>query len=244
VAASAEIHSHIFLLRAQSTSRRVSQRAGARMSLMVKQVASAFPTLIGRFSVPEAKDVNSELRSMVLAKARSAPNVQHANVGGWHSGHDLLDWPGEPIVKLRGWIIEAVNHMIGVTMEQMKAGGLHRPFNGTLGLYAWANVSRKGNYHSLHNHPGSCWSGVYYVDTGGTASPEYPNSGVIDLHDPRPFTEMTYVPGEPYGQKFPIRPEAGTILIFPGFLYHFVHPHFGEGERISIAFNARADRRD
>ena len=42
---------------------------------------------------------------------------------------------------------------------------------------------------------------------------------------------MVYVPGEPYGQKFSIRPESGTMIIFPGFLYHFVHPYMGAGER-------------
>lgn len=210
---------------------------------MEKHIAPAFPTLVGRFRVPNAQDVNRELRDMVLAREKSEPNMQRANVGGWHSRNDLLDWPGAPIAALRGWIVEAVQHMIGATMEQMRAGGLNRSFNGGIHLTAWANISRTGGYHSLHNHPGSCWSGVYYVETGGGPTAEHPNSGVIDLLDPRPFTEMTFTPGEPYGQKYSIRPEPGTMLVFPGFLYHFVHPYFGAGERISIAFNTRAEKK-
>jgi hypothetical protein len=27
------------------------------------------------------------------------------------------------------------------------------------------------------------------------------------------------------------------MIVFPGWLQHFVHPYFGSGERISIAFN-------
>jgi uncharacterized protein (TIGR02466 family) len=211
---------------------------------MDKQVAMAFPTLIGRFKMDNFQEVNRELREMVLAKERSEPNVQHANVGGWHSKSDFLEWPGPAVAALKGWMIEATNHMISTTIEQMRAGGLNRPFQGGLSLAAWANVSRRGNYHTLHNHPGSCWSGVYYVATGSApAGPEHPTSGVIDLHDPRPFTEMTFTPGDPYGQKYPMRPEPGMLLMFPGFLYHYVHPFFGEGERISIAFNVQALRR-
>ena len=30
------------------------------------------------------------------------------------------------------------------------------------------------------------------------------------------------------------------MVVFPGWMYHFVNPYQGEGERISIAFNVRA----
>lgn len=213
------------------------------MAFSELQIATAFPTLIGRFKIPGAPDLNRELRRLVLERERAEPNVQHANVGGWHSRNDLLDWPNPAIGTLRASILAGVQQMIGSTLEQLRQGGLSRSFNGSLAAVAWANVCRRGNYHTLHNHPGSCWSGVYYVDSGGDAGAAHPRSGVIDLHDPRPFTEMVSVPGEPYGQKLSIRPEPGMMLIFPGFLYHFVHPFAGEGERISIAFNARVERK-
>ena len=34
-----------------------------------------------------------------------------------------------------------------------------------------------------------------------------------------------------------IKPEVGTMLIFPNWLKHAVMPFFGEGERRSMAFN-------
>lgn len=210
---------------------------------MEKQVIPAYPTLIGRFRLPHSQAVNQELMALILAREKTEPNVQHANVGGWHSRPDLLDWPQPAIATLRGWIVQAVQHMIQTTVEQLRAGGLNRSFNGGVKIYGWANVSRQGNYHSLHNHPGSCWSGVYYVEAGESDYTRHPSSGVIDLHDPRPFTEMTFTPGDPYGQKYSIRPESGTMLLFPGFLYHYVHPYFGSDERISIAFNTRAERK-
>jgi len=211
-----------------------------------KQVAYAFPTLIGRFTAPasEATVVNAELRQLILAREQAGGNQIHANAGGWHSDFDLLEWPSPAIQTLRGWILEAVRHMIGTTLEYVNSAGLNRQFNGSIHLQAWANVSRKHHFHRLHNHPGNAWSGAYYVDSGTPGNSPGEGGGTLELVDPRPFTEMTFVPGNPFGQRIPIQPVPGMLVLFPSFLYHFVNPHIGEGERISIAFNARAsDRR-
>jgi hypothetical protein len=34
-----------------------------------------------------------------------------------------------------------------------------------------------------------------------------------------------------------IRPQPGTMLVFPAWIEHSVHPFYGEGHRISIAVN-------
>ena len=34
-----------------------------------------------------------------------------------------------------------------------------------------------------------------------------------------------------------LRAEAGTMIVFPSWLYHFVNPFQGDGERISVSFN-------
>ncbi|MBU6172972.1 MAG: hypothetical protein KGQ60_04175, partial [Planctomycetes bacterium] len=102
-------------------------------------------------------------------------------------------------------------------------------------VVAWANVSQRGHYHRMHNHPGSAWSGCYYVH--GTSNPNS-LAGTLELYDPRPFTEMVDVPGKPYGQRIVIRPEPGLLILFPGWLYHFVHPVDSDEPRISIAFNS------
>lgn len=209
---------------------------------METHVGLAFPTPIGNFRVPEAEPVNRELRRLVIERetAEGAVGVQKANAGGWHSRSDLLNWPDPAVATLRGWFVEAVNAMVEASLELMRAGGMNRPFKGSMSLVAWANVSRKGNYHRLHNHPGSAWSGVYYVDAGQEVVGQ-PLSGVLELLDPRPFTEMVATPGDPFGQKAVIRPRPGAMVVFPGWMYHFVNPYQGEGERISIAFNARAE---
>ncbi|HEX4588369.1 MAG TPA: TIGR02466 family protein [Gemmataceae bacterium] len=196
---------------------------------MEKQVASAYPTPIGRFKVPNSEAVNRALRRVILEKEQSEPSSDYANVGGWHSRADLLDWPLPEVGALKGWITEAVNHMVATVTEG-------RPVRGSYGISAWANVARTGNYHRIHNHPRSAWSGVYYVEIGA-ADPKHPLAGVLELCDPRPFTEMVSSPGDPFGKRVIFRPEPGMMVLFPSWVYHFVNPFQGTGERISIAFN-------
>ena len=196
---------------------------------MEKQVAMSYATPIGRFRMPDGESVNRELRRIILDKEKTSPSDNYANVGGWHSSADLLEWPGESISTLKAWIMEAVSHMVAVSTEGKAPRGMIR-------VVGWANVSRKGHYHRIHNHPSSAWSGVYYVDAGGE-SPGQPLSGVLELCDPRPFTEMVAAPGSPFGQRVIFRAEAGTMIVFPSWLYHFVNPFQGDGERISVSFN-------
>ncbi len=204
---------------------------------MEKQVSLAFPTPIGKFRIPEAAEVNTQLRAVILAREQAQSSQTYSNVGGWHSAQDLLTWKEPVITTLRGWILEAVNHMIGATVEMVRnTMGLQAQPAGKLHAIAWANVSRDGHYHSIHNHPLSVWSGVYYVEVGKLSN-DQPVNGALELLDPRPYTEMVPVPGNPYGQRALIRPEVGLMVVFPGWLYHFVNPYHGEGERISISFN-------
>ncbi len=196
-----------------------------------RSVAQAYATPIGRFRLSESAALNQGLRRIILEREAAQPSDDFANVGGWHSKMDLWEWPHPEIQQLKPQILEAARHMMAV------AAGGQLPA-GRVAVRAWANVSRRGNYHRLHNHPNAAWSGVYYVDAGGSA-PEQPLSGVLELCDPRPFTEMIHAPGDPYGKRAVFPAEAGTMVLFPSWLYHFVNPFVGDGQRISIAFNVQ-----
>src|SRR5262245_2397787 len=202
---------------------------------MEKQLAHAYPTPIGRFRVPAADAVNRNMRQAILERERIEPTSDYANVGGWHSKPDLLDWPLPQATFLRDWITEAVRDMVTATTEG-------KPVHGAFAVHAWANVARAGHYHRVHNHPQSAWSGVYYVDPG-QPDPAHPLAGVLEFCDPRPFTEMVPTPGDHVGKRVIFRPEAGMMVVFPGWLYHFVNPVAGPGERISVAFNVRWQER-
>ncbi len=111
-------------------------------------------------------------------------------------------------------------------------------------VQGWANINRRGDYHTLHNHPHSYLSGTYYVQVptaqgdahDGTRSDL--NPGAISFFDPRPQANTTAIAGD--GQidpEFRIQPEPGLMLLWPSFLHHMVHPNLSDDIRVSVSYN-------
>jgi uncharacterized protein (TIGR02466 family) len=136
----------------------------------------------------------------------------------------------EPAVAgLTTWITWAVRKMIEASAGDGR-------FKGTLSLSAWTAICRAGAYHAPHAHPDSAWSGVYYVDAG-TGHPDSPLGGVLEFLDPRAGADAVTAPGDPYGESLRVRPESGLLVVFPSWLYHWVHPYVGQTPRIAVSFN-------
>jgi uncharacterized protein (TIGR02466 family) len=202
----------------------------------MQQIALAFPTLIGQFQLPDTAPVNEALTQSILEREKKTPSQDHANQGGWHSQADLMDWPEPEIATLRSWISEGLNRMVHATFQLPEVQARSAQPKGGFRVSAWANIARRGNYHRMHNHPNSAWSGCYYARSGSSLPGTL--AGALEFYDPRPFTEMVSVPGNPYGQRIIVRPTPGLMVFFPSWLYHFVHPTDSDEPRISIAFNA------
>jgi uncharacterized protein (TIGR02466 family) len=194
------------------------------------EVTPAYPTLIGRMQLPDADAMNRDLRALILAEEVEYASLGRSNIGGWHSRTDFLNRPGSAVSGLNAWLAWALRRMIDA------AAGPHA-FQGKLSLSGWAAVCRMGAYHAPHSHPDNAWSGVYYVDPG-SGSADQPLSGVLEFLDPRSGVEAVTAPGDPYGELFRVWPQAGLLVIFPSWLYHWVHPYAGQTPRIAISFNA------
>jgi uncharacterized protein (TIGR02466 family) len=200
---------------------------------MKLEAIPAFPTLIGRLWVPDAESMNQDLQTLILAEEDKCVSLGRSNIGGWHSRTDFLNRPEPAVAALTTWITWALREMIDAT------AGLGS-FTGTMSVSAWATICRNGAYHAPHSHPDSAWSGVYYVDSG-THNPDRPLSGVLEFLDPRAGVEAVTAPGDPYGNPVRVRPEAGLLVVFPSWLYHWVHPYAGQTPRIAVSFNASLD---
>jgi len=197
---------------------------------MELEVTPAFPTFIGRARVPDADALNRGLRVLILAEEAEYASLGRSNIGGWHSRPDFLHRSDPNVAALTSWISWALSRIIRATTGQDS-------FKGALSLSAWAAVCRAGAYHAPHSHPDSAWSGVYYVDAG-SETPDRPLSGILEFLDPRAGVEAVTAPGDPYGEPFRVRPESGLVVLFPSWLYHWVHPYAGETPRIAVSFNA------
>jgi uncharacterized protein (TIGR02466 family) len=196
---------------------------------MELEVTKAFPTIICQLRVPDAEAMNQGLEAIILLEEGSYSSLGRSNIGGWHSRPDFLNRPEAAVGALTSWVTWVVSQMVDATT------GLGA-FKGQLSVWAWATICREGAYHAPHSHPGSAWSGVYYVDAGGF-NPNRPLSGVLEFLDPRVGVEAVSTPGDPYGEPVRVRPESGLLVVFPSWLYHWVHPYADQSPRIAVSFN-------
>jgi uncharacterized protein (TIGR02466 family) len=196
---------------------------------MELEITKAFPTFIGQLRVPDAELMNQELRELILAQEGSYVSLGRSNIGGWHSRPDFLNRSEAMVGALTTWVTWVVGQMVDATTGR-------GAFKGKLSVWAWATICREGAYHAPHSHPDSAWSGVYYVDVG-EYNPNRPLSGVLEFLDPRVGVEAVSAPGDPYGEPFRVRPESGLLVVFPSWLYHWVHPYAGRSPRIAVSFN-------
>ena len=192
----------------------------------------AFGTPVIAYPWPDSDALNAALSALILAKEKESAGLIRSNVGGWHSGTEFFNWGAECIRSLSGRIQQltiALTRSITLTPEGP------RKFNYRLD--GWANVSRRGSYNSVHNHPNCLWSGVYYVSPGIPDEKGNPHNGKLELLDPRVGANLMYVKGTILESRYLIDPLPGLMVMFPSWLNHLVHPFQGESERISVAFN-------
>jgi uncharacterized protein (TIGR02466 family) len=178
--------------------------------------------------------LNAALRDSILAHAGQYPGDQRTNVGGWHSDTGALEFCGEAGQRL----VRHMRYMIEEATRRVHGQFNMEPERLSWTLSAWANVNHRGDFNTMHTHPGATWSGVYYVDHGQSSGDA--EGTAIQLFDPCPTRTGVFFPELP-SATFLFRPEPGLMILFPSYVPHAVPPLQGEHPRISIAFNARKD---
>ena len=187
-----------------------------------------WPTTLLQRSLPGHEAANRVLLETLLAQdaARSDMTTDYLSGNLFTLEDPALQWVKDCVNKT---VIDYLHHL-----------GMDYPINWS--LQAWANVNRLGDYHDAHNHPHAYLSGTYYVSVPGPGgeigSRKDLRSGCITFYDPRGAVNMTAIKRDPNIEaEHTLRPAAGTILLWPAFLYHFVHPNLSAEPRVSISFN-------
>lgn len=191
-----------------------------------------FVTPFMRYVWPDSAQLNSVLKELIRDHEQKDQGLkgEYSNVGGWHSKVNFHQFDHES-VRI---VLDRFHKMLQKVTEQTigrPQGGWHVEYE----IEAWANINRFGDYNMPHSHASS-WALVYYVDAGKNLSPKS-RSGAMELYDPRSAAAVFGMPGEFFNHRFFVYPESGLMVLFPGWLTHFVNPYYGEGERISIACN-------
>ncbi len=199
------------------------------------EITSLFATPIVLSDLPDSAALNTELRTTIHQHQKTHPGTQHSNLGGWQSDWDMDRWGGAASIKLL-----AIGRNTANRVTTNRQG---EPVAVTWRANMWANINKSGHGNEFHSHPGSFWSGVYYVDDGGIdADPSL--GGELEFMDPRGPGPAMYAPhlafgkaGLSVGANETVRPKSGRLVMFPAWLLHQVRPYKGTAERISIAFN-------
>jgi uncharacterized protein (TIGR02466 family) len=199
------------------------------------EVRVLFPVPFVTIRLQGAETLNPRLLAEIAERRRAEPGVDRSNRYGWHSALDFFDRP-EPAHSELAHEIEAMVASVTAKLVQDVPAGLGTSHEG------WVNVSPTNAMNSPHDHPGSFWSGTYYVHV-----PEVDESdrlsGAIEFIDPRGSIGSNAGLETPFTRgKFTARPAAGSCFIWPSFVRHWVHPNRSGEDRVSIAFNSRFTR--
>ena len=178
---------------------------------MSTEVIPLFATPVAMTDVLDAARLNADLRKVIDLHRQSDAGTQHSNLGGWQSGWDMDRWGGAAAIKLLAIGRNTANRL--TTDRQGKSVNVNWRAN------MWANVNRSGHGNEFHSHPGSFWSGVYYVDDGGIAAdPSF--GGELEFMDPRGPGPAMYAPhlafampgGLSVGANETVPPQSGRML--------------------------------
>jgi len=180
---------------------------------------------------------NAGLAELAMRLRAQDGGVAKSNVGGWQSAGNIFAL-GEPLIGTLARHVQGALQYMSMVAAQMT--NVQVEFEAS--LFGWININGSGDYNQPHTHPGNTWSGVYYVRTGGPAAAERPMSGVIEFIDPRARCDLEGNLAVRHAGTLRVTPTDGTLLIFPSYLEHYVHPYWGAGERITLAFNSLVRR--
>lgn len=188
---------------------------------------SWFSTPVG---VDFIKEIDTErLKQYCLDLKNKDSGRTISNAGGWQSENLSFDIPE----------IQELLQALWIRLIQMKDDlGIKDSVNLTI-QNIWININDRGNFNRPHAHPQSVISGVYYVDADPVISGDIVFASPIITHgyhwDKKWFKDgvsETISSASCY-----YKPETNKVILFPGWVWHYVEPSNSDKQRISIAFN-------
>ncbi|MGO9948398.1 MAG: putative 2OG-Fe(II) oxygenase [Steroidobacteraceae bacterium] len=201
-----------------------------------------FAVPFGEVRLASCERLNRELETLFLARE----NDEHRNPTPSHipqqetfeSRFNLFMWPEPCVQELRGFMLDAVAHMVLQTTTLRPEDFGRMKFHN----HTWFHVSRYAGSFIAHNHPLASWSAVYCV-RAGEAAPDHPDSGVLRFLDTRQGADAYIDPAiAPLHREYALRPLefrlcAGQLIMFPSYVFHEVAPFYGLDTRITVATN-------
>jgi len=199
----------------------VNTQQGVSMDLNFEYLFSMYIVTLKDLNVD-----NDKLTEYAYSTRKKDNGVEKSNWKGWQS--DTLQEKNSEIEKLCSIIETSCN-----TLKENLGFKKHLiPKINNI----WLNVNSTGSFNRPHLHPGSVFSGTYYVQKSES------DGNIVFT---TPCVQQQYHIEKEMIEKFhpttssvyTIPADSGTMLIFPSWAEHFVEPNNTNKDRISIAFN-------
>jgi uncharacterized protein (TIGR02466 family) len=174
---------------------------------------------------------NDELKEYAFALQATDKGVIKSNFLGWQS--DIVTSPNQQLTMLANSILERIT-------AAKKSFGFREDTKAYLSNL-WININPINSFNRPHLHPGSIFSGVYYVDCNADSGKlvfKHPSIGQLYSLQEDILSDFTQFNSGTWS----VLPEIGKLVIFPAWLEHYVEPNASSEERISIAFNINIEK--
>jgi len=198
--------------------------------------------------------LNDALVGLALHReqAQSPRGAIHvSNVGGFHSQPDLFV---HDMVEELFHLYNIKKHCVQSSVLADRAWADHASEHPVACvLDAWANVSRAGALNYLHHHADAAFAAVYYAQVPEalccaqdgalllrmTPGEEGESASLPDpiIHGLSMRRCTTTAPRAGEVRYCALAPEAGMLVLIPGWLPHAVAPHSADEPRVSYASN-------
>ena len=189
------------------------------------KVIPLFPTPIYKSTVFNFDEVQKEIDDCIS-------DIDFKMVPEWGSTHYLSD-PTFSSSVIGEKKLDNLKHGIDIALSEY-CGDLKYQYDKYDIIDSWMTLFKKNNYAHIHAHGEADLAGVYYYKTGISD-----NDSSFFFCTPAVGSEASIFWGE---QRISMRPEEGTMLLFPGWLRHGVTTNETDDDRVSISFNLVFDK--
>jgi tetratricopeptide (TPR) repeat protein len=146
--------------------------------------------------------------------------------GGTQTVGSLFTAPTRAVGLLRDAITRAVEEYVTALPRDAAHPFLSRVGDGFDFAGSWSSCLAPGGFHTNHVHPAGWISSAYYV-----ALPEG-DEGALQ------FGQSQFLLGQDDRPMRVVKPEIGTLVLFPSYFWHGTVPFRSGGRRLTVAFDA------
>ena len=187
---------------------------------------------------PRFRDFKTDLIAHLnqLHVTRRAP-LQQSVRGGTQTPGNLFAQSKSPLIHSLKYSIADVSQPF---FSRLKSAGLNEShpiitaFPDTPYFHAsWSIRTAEGGFHKSHIHSKGWYSSACYIDVPEVINDES-DAGYLVLGKP-PFKTKDEL--EP---DYSIKPKAGSLILFPSYVWHATQSYQGKGNRLVVAFDVGA----